>query len=110
MMKPFPTGGSFTFPPMADSSKLPTGDDADKDSMVMDEGKEDVRKAVLEFMISFGEEKSGAVRKVDGWEAAIVRGCLEGIGEHGDDDLEVWLEADVRLREFFGYLMQADHD
>ena len=37
------------------------------------------------------------VRKVGGWTAAIVRGCLEGMGELGDDTLDVWLEADVRI-------------
>jgi importin-5 len=99
--KPFPTSGSFTFPPTADSSKLPTGDDTDEDSMAMDEEKEDVRKAALEFMISLSEAKPGMVRKVDGWAAAIVRGCLEGMGELGDDNLDVWLEADVRPAEFF---------
>jgi hypothetical protein len=65
--------------------------------MAMDEEKEDVRKAALEFMISLSEAKPGMVRKVDGWTAAIVRGCLEGMGELGDENLDVWLEADVRL-------------
>ena len=82
---------------MADSSKLLLpGDDTEEDSVAMDEEKEDVRKAALEFMISLSEAKPGMVRKVDGWAAAIVRGCLEGMGELGDDDLDVWLEADVR--------------
>jgi hypothetical protein len=99
--KLFLTGGSFTFQPTADSSKLLTGDDTDEDSMAMDEEKEDVRKATLEFMIGLGDAKPGMVRKVDGWAAAIVRRCLEGMGALGDDDLNVWLEADARPREFF---------
>ena len=41
--------------------------------------------------------KLGMVRKVDGWTAVIVSGCLEGIGELGDDHFDIWLEADVRL-------------
>lgn len=62
----------------------------------MDEEKEDVRKAALQFMIRLSEAKAGMVRKVDGWIAAIVRGCLEGMGDLSDDNLDVWLEADVR--------------
>jgi len=61
--------------------------------MAMDEEKEDVRKAALEFMISLSRQSRGA--------AAIVRGCPGGIGELGDDNLDVWLEADVRPPEFF---------
>lgn len=30
----------------------------------------------------------------------VVRGCLEGVGELGDDNLNVWLEADVRPANF----------
>jgi hypothetical protein len=55
---------------------FPTGDDTNKDSTVMAEEKEDVRKAVLEFMISLSEAKPGMLRR-DGWAAAIVRVCLE---------------------------------
>ncbi|KIM73570.1 hypothetical protein PILCRDRAFT_829051 [Piloderma croceum F 1598] len=91
--KPFPTSGSFTFPPVG-GSKLATGDETEEDGMAMDEEREDVRKAALEFMISLSEAKPAMVRKVDGWTAAIVRGCLEGMGELGDDNLDVWLEAD----------------
>lgn len=76
----------------------------DEDSMAMDEEKGDVRKATLKFMISLSEAKPGMAKKVNGW-AAIVRRCLEGIGERGNDDLEVWLDADVRPHEFFGCLM-----
>ena len=87
--KPFPTSGSFTFPPPAAGSKSMSGDCTDEDGMAMDEEKEDVRKAALEFMISLSEAKPGMVRKVDGWTAAIVRGCLEGMGELGDENLDV---------------------
>lgn len=54
-----------------------------------------MRKAALEFMISLSEAKPNMVKKVDGWTAAVVRGCLEGMGELRDDDLGIWLEADV---------------
>jgi hypothetical protein len=50
---------------------------------------DDVRKATLEFMISLTEAKPPMVRKVDGWTVAIVRGCLEGMGEFPDDNLDV---------------------
>ena len=61
----------FTFQPTADSSKSSTENDTDKDSiMAMDEEKEDVRKAALEFMISLSRQSRGA--------AAIVRGCPGG--------------------------------
>jgi importin-5 len=54
-------------------------------------------KAALEFMITLSEAGSGIVNEVDGWVASIVRGCLEGMGTLRDDDLDEWLEADVRL-------------
>jgi hypothetical protein len=60
----------------------------DEDGMAMDE-KEDVRKAALEFMISFSEANSAMVRKFDEWTAAVVRGCLEGMGELPNDHLDV---------------------
>ena len=63
--------------------------------MGIDEEKEEVRKAALEFMVSLSEAKPGMVKKVEGWTAAIVRSCLEGMGELGDESLDVWLEADV---------------
>lgn len=37
------------------------------------------------------------MNEVGGWVATIVRGCLEGMGTLRDDDLDEWLEADVRL-------------
>jgi importin-5 len=63
----------------------------------LDEEKEGGMKAALEFMITLSEAGSGIVNEVDGWVAAIVRGCLEGMGTLRDDDLDEWLEADVRL-------------
>jgi importin-5 len=99
--KLFPTSGSFTFLHTADTSKLPTVDDTDENSIAIDEEKEDIRKAALEFMISLSEAKPGMVRKVNSWVAAIVRGCLERLGELGDNNLDVWLEADVCPAEFF---------
>ena len=67
----------------------------DEDGMAVDEEKEDVRKATLEFMISSSEVKAGMVKKVDGWVAAIIRGCLEGMGQLGPSSIFGW-EADVR--------------
>jgi importin-5 len=74
---------------------LANGEDTKEDAMAMDEEKEDVRKAAIELMISLSEAKAGMVRKVE-WTAAIIRGCLEGMGKLADDNLDVWLEADVR--------------
>ena len=36
------------------------------------------------------------VRSVDGWVTALVRGCLDGMSQLRDDELQTWLEADVR--------------
>lgn len=63
--------------------------------------KEEVRKAALEFVVSLSEGNVKMVRKVLGWVAAIVRGCMEGMAEFDDDphdpqSLQVWLDADVR--------------
>jgi hypothetical protein len=46
----------------------------------------------LEFMISLSEAKLGMVEGVDRWMIAIVRGCLEGMGELMDDNLDVCLK------------------
>jgi hypothetical protein len=46
----------------------------EEDGMAMDEEREGVRKAALEFMISLSEAKLNMVGKVDGWTAVIVRG------------------------------------
>ena len=92
--KPFPTPhGSFAFPPSSASPPLRKG--SVEDSSYVE--KEDVRKAALEFMVSLSEARPSMVRKVSGWVAAIVRGCLEGMGEFDDDpqNLQIWLDADV---------------
>ena len=60
--------------------------------MAMDEEREDVRKMALKFMVSLSKAK---VWKVNGWTAVIIRGCLEGMGEGTNDNLNVWLEADI---------------
>jgi hypothetical protein len=52
-------------------------------------------------VISLGEAKPGIVRKLDGWTAATIRWRLEAMGELSDDNLNVWLEADIRPRKFF---------
>jgi Importin repeat len=90
------------------SSKLASGDDTEEDGMALDK-KEDMRKAALESMISLSEAKPAMVMKVDGWTAAIVRGCLDGMRELGDDTLDVWLEADVRII-VITYSLEADVD
>jgi hypothetical protein len=46
-------------------------------------------------MIGLSEAKRAMVRKVDGWTAATVRGCLEGMGELGDDTFDMWLGVDI---------------
>ena len=101
---PFPTQHSpFAFPPSPASSPAAAagarqgqGQGSAEDSAYAE--KEDVRKAALEFMISLSEARPSMVRKAPGWVAAIVRGCLEGMGEFEDDpqNLELWLDADVR--------------
>ena len=62
--------------------------------------KGDMKKAALEFMISVSEAKSATVRKVNGWTAAIITECLEGMGELADDNLHVWLQDDVHISDF----------
>lgn len=93
--RPNPNGSpSFAFPPPSaepdSKGKSAATDDDD------DEETNEVRKAALEFMVSLSEAKPSMVRRVDGWTAAVVRGCLEGMGELAEEDMEVWLEADVR--------------
>jgi hypothetical protein len=91
--QPFPAAGgsafSFDFPP----SGVGKGKAAVRPQQ--DEEREEARKAALEFVLTLSEEKPSMVRRVDGWSAAIVRGCLEGMGELDDDDTEEWLAADV---------------
>ena len=91
--RPFPAGRSFTFPPPATS--------ADEDDE--DEEAAEVRRSVLEFMVSLSEARPGMVRNVEAWVAAVVRGCLAGMGELRDDELETWLEADVRTSRSSSY-------
>ncbi|KAI0314845.1 armadillo-type protein [Amylostereum chailletii] len=84
--RPFPnSGSSFVFPP----ESAPAERDEDED-----EEASEVRKSVLEFMVSLSEARPTMVRNVDGWVSAVVRGCLAGMGELRDDELETWLEAD----------------
>ena len=64
------------------------------------EEEEAIMKAIIEFMITLSEAGSTMVTEVDGWIAAIVRGCLEGMGTLRNDDLREWLEADVRAPVF----------
>lgn len=92
--RPNPGGGSsFVFPPPGAEDK---GKGVDKDDEHDgDEEEQEVRKAALEFMVSLSEAKPNMVRRVDGWAAAIVRGCLEGMSEIPEDETEIWLEADV---------------
>ena len=92
--RPNPNGSpSFAFPPpSADSDDKGKGTVTDDD----DEETNEVRKAALEFMVSVSEARPNMVRRVDGWTAAVVRGCLEGMGEIPEEDMEIWLEADVR--------------
>jgi hypothetical protein len=93
--KPFPTPqGTFAFPPSPASPALRKGSIEDASYAE----KEEVRKAALEFMVKLSEGNAKMVRKVPGWVAAIVRGCLEGMGEFDDDpqSLQIWLDADVR--------------
>ncbi|KAI0684888.1 ARM repeat-containing protein [Cytidiella melzeri] len=88
--RPNPNGApSFSFPP----SPVATPD-ASAGTDDEDEETREVRKAALEFMVSLSEARPGMVRRVDGWTAAVVRGCLEGMGEFPEEDIDVWLEAD----------------
>lgn len=103
--RPFPTSGSgpqaraFQFPPVASTLRGNSGgcEDEDNDD---DEEREDVRKAALELMVSLSEARPTMVRRVEGWVGALVRACLEGMGELSDDpnELETWLESEVRGR------------
>ena len=63
----------------------------------LDEDKEAMMKVALEFMITLSEAKYSMVNDVNGWVAAIVRGCLEGMGTLRNNDLDEWLGADVHL-------------
>ncbi|KAL1940497.1 hypothetical protein VTO73DRAFT_9069 [Trametes versicolor] len=85
--RPNPGGGSsFAFPP------APQGENGD-DKAVSGEDDE-VRKGALEFMTTLSEARPNMLRGVEGWVNIVVRGCLEGMGEIPEDDLDEWLEAD----------------
>jgi len=91
---PFPgTGTSFTFPPGQTGQQNGEGDA----EAAEDEEKQQVRKAALELMVTLSEAKPSMVKRVEGWTLAVVRACLEGMGEFPEEGLEAWLEADVCL-------------
>lgn len=90
--RPNPDTPSFTFPPPAPDPDLKGKSTA---RSVDDEESDEVRKAALEFMVTLSESKPSMVKHVNGWVAAMVRGCLEGMGEMPEDDTDIWLEADV---------------
>lgn len=92
--KPFPaTSTSFAFPP---GQTVQQSDDGDAEA-AEDEEKQQVRRAALELMVTLSEAKPSMVKRVEGWTPAIVRACLEGMGELPEDGLDAWLEADVCL-------------
>ena len=76
-----------------------TDEDDDDDEDDRDE-REEIRKAALEFMVSLSEAKPNMVRRIDGWVGALVRCCLDGMGELDDspEELNSWLNADVSAR------------
>jgi len=88
-MLPLPSEESVTFSPGSVASIRDENTDTDRH-------KDDTRKAILEFMITLSETSSVMVKNIEGWTAAIVRGCLEGMGTRCDNDLGEWLESDVR--------------
>ena len=87
--RPNPDSPVFTFPPAPDTKDKPTVLNPE------DEEADEVRKGALEFMVTLSEAKPSMVRHVDGWVAAVIRGCLEGMGEIPEEDTDLWLEADV---------------
>jgi len=92
--KPFPgASSSFTFPPGIPDSRIQD----DNDESAEEEEKELVRKAALELMVSLSEAKPALAKRSEGWTLAMVRACLEGMGEFPEDGLDAWLEADVRI-------------
>lgn len=91
---PFPaTGTSFAFPPGQTEHQNGEGDA----EAAEDEEKQQVRKAALELMVTLSEAKPSMVKRVEGWTLAVVRACLEGMGELPEEGLDAWLEADVCL-------------
>ncbi|VDB95883.1 unnamed protein product [Peniophora sp. CBMAI 1063] len=85
--RPFPSPGrAFSFPPDGGASSAPEDED--------EEGEE-CRRSALEFMVSLSEARPSMVRGVEGWVTALVRGCLDGMSQLRDDELQTWLEADA---------------
>lgn len=92
--KPFPaTSTSFAFPP---GQTVQQSDEGEAEA-VEDDEKQQVRRAALELMVTLSEAKPSMVKRVEGWTPAIVRACLEGMGELPEEGLEAWLEGDVCL-------------
>jgi hypothetical protein len=97
--KPFPgQEGGFTFPPILTTDRAGRAEERDEET-------EEVRKAALEFMVSLCEAKPAMVKRVEGWIPAIVKGCLEGMGDLDEDSTQLWLESDVSsfLSDVFNY-------
>ena len=80
--------------PSSSSAALSVSSGADIEDTEV--SKENMRKAALELMITLSEASPVMVKNVNEWSPAIVTGCLEGMAS-GDDNLDEWLEADVRL-------------
>jgi hypothetical protein len=92
--------------PKAERASTPTNAQPGSSNTGPDEQlKEDLTKTALEFMITLCEAKPVMVKKVDGWAGAIVKGCLEGMCELEDDDLELWLQSDVSAIVFFCFVI-----
>lgn len=56
-----------------------------------------MRETALEFMVTLSEARPSMVKRTDGWAAALVRGCLEGMGQIPEGEVEIWLESDVSI-------------
>ncbi|TDL15928.1 ARM repeat-containing protein [Rickenella mellea] len=89
-------GQAFQFPPPALLSPAAGRRTPNTGEEEAEEEREEARKAALELMVALSEARPSMVRRVDGWAAAIVRACLEGMGELKDDaeELQEWLDAD----------------
>ncbi|TFY54131.1 hypothetical protein EVJ58_g9042 [Rhodofomes roseus] len=87
-------------PPAAHRARRRRGPDADRRAAEPRRGRQlrvpAARAEWPERIWRWGlsEARPGMVRRVDGWTAVVVRGCLEGMGEIPEDETEVWLEAD----------------
>lgn len=90
------SGGSvFSFPPPGQAGNG-KGKAAATPEDEINEEEDEMRKAALEFMISLSEARPSMVKRVDGWTAAVVRGCLEGMAEIPEEETDMWLQSDVR--------------